>query len=80
MLKTTFNVFTGNFDFVLSEEYIKKIALEKALEAIKGIPTSNTNALGNTNFYYDPVQCAWVEAPLVPVTDEDGNIITEVDE
>lgn len=74
-----FNPFTGNLDWVVSDTHIQKLACEKAVEAITSIPTSNTNALGNTNFYYDPVACAWVEAPLTPVTDEDGNIVVEVD-
>jgi len=74
-----FNPFSGNLDWVLSDAEVQKIACEKAIEVVQSIPTSNTNPLGNTNFYYDPVACAWVEAPFTPVTDEDGNIIVEVD-
>ena len=72
-----FNPFLGNFDQVVSDAHILAIAKGGAADVIRSIPTNNTNALGNTNFYYDPVACAWVEAPLVPVTDEEGNIIVE---
>jgi hypothetical protein len=78
MLKLTFNTFTGNFDYVVDEEYIKKLACEKALEAIQGIQTSNTNALGNKHFTYDPVACKWVELPPIPVTDENGNLVVSL--
>ena len=80
MLKTTFNVFTGNFDFVVDEEYIKQLACDIALQAIQGIQTSNTNELGNVYYTYDPVACKYVPLPPVIVTDDEGNIVVSVDE
>ena len=70
-----FNPLSGNFDMVAADSHIERLACQKAIALIQSIPTSNTNALGNTNFYYDPVACAWVEAPLTPITDENGKII-----
>ena len=75
-----FNPFSGNLEWVVSDTHIQKIACEKAILAIESIPTSNTNALGNTNFYYDPVACKWVEAGPIAVVDEDGKIIVELDD
>jgi len=80
LIKAIFNVFTGNFDFVLDEEAIKKMICEKALEAIQGIQTGNTNELGNTYYTYDPVACKYVPLPPIPITDENGNIVVSLDE
>jgi hypothetical protein len=74
-----FNPFLGNFDQVVSDAHILQIAKGGAAEVVRSIPTSNTNAMGNTNFYYDHVTCSWVEAGPIPVTDENGNIIVEDD-
>ncbi len=70
-----FNPLSGNFDMVAADSHIERLACQKAMALIQSIPTSNTNALGNTNFVYDPVTCKWVEQDPIPVTDENGTII-----
>lgn len=72
-----FNPLTGNFDAVgtkgLTENEVKSLILEY----INRIATTDRNALGNLNFFYDPTACKWVEAGHQIVTDEDGNIVVE---
>ena len=72
-----FNPFTGNLDQVVSDSTIAKIACEEAVSAIGRISTTDVNALGNKNFFYDPVACAWVEAGFQIVTDENGEVVVD---
>ncbi len=74
-----FNPLTGNFDAVIRARTDGEIK-DLILEMINKIATSDRNALGNLNFFYDPVACKWVEAGHQIVTDEDGNVVVEDDE
>lgn len=74
-----FNPFTGNLDWTLSDAHVSRLACEEAVKKIGEIATSNTNALGNPNFFYDAVACKWVEAGPQIVTDEDGNVVINGD-
>jgi len=69
-----FNPFTGNFDMTACDTKIAKIACEEAVKAIQSIVTTDKNALGNRNFFYDRMTCSWVEAGPQIVTDDDGVI------
>lgn len=77
-----FNPFTGNLSPVgegggggggITEEEVRILILEY----LNRIATTDRNALGNLNFFYDPVACKWVEAGYQLVTDEDGNVVIE---
>ncbi len=74
-----FNPMSGNLDLVIADATIAKIACEQAVAAIGRIVTTDRNALGNRNFFYDPTACKWVEAGPQIVTDENGNIIVDGD-
>ncbi len=74
-----FNPFSCQLDWVLSDSTVAMIACEEAVKAIGNIMTTTTNAIGNPNFFYDPVACKWVEAGPQLVTDDDGNIIVDGD-
>jgi len=75
-----FNPFSGNLDWVLSDAAVATIACEEAVKVVSSIATSSVNALGNPNFFYDAVACKWVEAGPQIVTDEDGNIIVDLED
>lgn len=69
-----FNPLSGSFDMVVCDAKIAKIACEQAVAAIQSIVTTDKNALGNRNFFYDRMTCSWVEAGPQIVTDENGII------
>jgi hypothetical protein len=70
-----FNPFTGSFDWAQNDTKIAKIACEEAVKVVKSIVTTDTNALGNKNFFYDAVACKWVEAGPQISVDSDGEVI-----
>ena len=76
-----FNPFSGTLDWAgTGEADVMRIACEKAVEAIKAITTTDRNALGNRNFFYDATACKWVEAPPQLVTDENGEIVINLED
>lgn len=77
----TFNPITGNLDVVrnatgLSEAEVRALILKY----INAIVTSNRNALGNLNYAYDDKICKYVEMQPLPITDENGNLILDLEE
>jgi hypothetical protein len=74
-----FNPFTGNLDYAMCDAEVARIACEKAVEVVKSIVTTDRNALGNKNFFYDPVICSYVEAGPQIVTDDSGTIVLSID-
>ena len=74
------NPFTGNFDWVLSDAKVAKIACEEAIKVTRAIVTSDYNALGNKNYFYDPTACKWVEAGPQIVTDENGEVVINLED
>lgn len=69
-----FNPLSGTFDMVVCDTKIAKIACEEAVKVVQKIVTTDKNALGNRNFFYDRMTCQWVEAGPQIVTDDDGTI------
>ena len=67
-----FNPFSGNF-----VPFSNKATLDDAeiQRIFKRIVTSDRNALGNPNMFYDYVACKWVEAPPQLVFDDEGCIV-----
>jgi hypothetical protein len=72
-----FNPFTGNLDYAMCDAEVARIACEKAVEVVRSIVTTDKNALGNKNFFYDPLACKYVEAGPQIVTDDDGVIVID---